>query len=128
MTQRRLSAASIVAALCASLLSACNSSASLMPNAAMGTVESQRMTPQEHELLIAQLHKRIKHIFDAQVRTQRLTQDGPRTRSNACCRSAMRSAVASRPMANRTRRWSYGGRPWLAIVYATARLCVPPQL
>lgn len=34
-----------------------------MPSPAMGAIESQRMTPQEHALLIAQLHKRIKHIF-----------------------------------------------------------------
>lgn len=63
MIQRRLGAASIVAALCASLLSACGSNASMMPSAAMGSIESQRMTPQQHAMLIAQLHKKIKHIF-----------------------------------------------------------------
>jgi phospholipase C len=63
MILRRLSASFTIAAMAASLLSGCNSASSLLPNSGGGSLESARLSPQTHSLLVQGLHKKIKHIF-----------------------------------------------------------------
>ncbi|HEX3369427.1 MAG TPA: alkaline phosphatase family protein [Candidatus Cybelea sp.] len=63
MNLRRLSASLTAGALAASLLSACNSSSSMLPSSAYGTKESARMSPQMHSMLVTRLHNKIKHVF-----------------------------------------------------------------
>jgi phospholipase C len=63
MILRRLSASFTTAAMAASLLSGCNSASSLLPNSRVGSLESARLSPKTHALLVQGLHKKIKHIF-----------------------------------------------------------------
>lgn len=63
MNFRRLTASSLVAAVGASLLSACNGTSSVMPNSTYGTLERSRLSPQVHALLVKRLQNKIKHIF-----------------------------------------------------------------
>ena len=63
MILRRLSASIATVALAAPMLSGCNGASSLLPSSTQGTSELSRLSPQTHALLVAQLHRKIKHVF-----------------------------------------------------------------
>lgn len=64
MSSRRFVAALTAVTFGSSLLAACNGSTSaLMPNATYGTLESARMTPRAHAMMIASMQQQIKHVF-----------------------------------------------------------------
>ena len=63
MKVRRLAASFAAAALTASIVSGCNGASSLPPGSTNAADPSSRLTPQLHSLIVAQLHRKIKHVF-----------------------------------------------------------------
>jgi phospholipase C len=63
MALRRFVAAAAATILSAAVPAGCNGGASGIVPSSIGTLESSRIAPQSHALLIGQLHKKIKHIF-----------------------------------------------------------------
>src|SRR5580704_12726773 len=63
MKVRRLAASFATAALTASIVSGCNGASSLLPGSTSAADLSSRLTPQLHSLIVAQLHRKIKHVF-----------------------------------------------------------------
>ena len=64
MTFRRFIAGLTTATIGLSAVAGCNgSSSALMPNAMYGTLESSRMSPRAHALLVANMQQKIKHVF-----------------------------------------------------------------
>ncbi|MGP8101833.1 MAG: phospholipase C [Candidatus Cybelea sp.] len=63
MNLQRFAAALTASALVASVMSGCSSASSLMPATGYGTIETTRLTPEEHSVLLQRLHAKIKHVF-----------------------------------------------------------------
>jgi phospholipase C len=63
MNLQRFSAALTASALVVSVISGCNNASSLMPVTGYGTIETTRLTPAEHGVLLHRLHQKIKHVF-----------------------------------------------------------------